>query len=154
MTAKRTISEPRWAVICAAIGSLAILPTLLYILAILPSVVAAFVHRPSFSGETAAILAGALPIVAAFFYFAAFYIRRLADLRFPFLRATWTCSALAHLALAIFCAAGAYHTISRMGGTDMPFHFALALLCTALATIAFFGSSYAAFTVFNQRAQH
>jgi len=152
MTANRTIPEPRWAVICAATGLLAILPTLLYILAILPSVVGVFIHRPSFSGESAAILAGALPIIAAFFYFGAFYIRRLTYRRFPFIRATWACSALAHLALAIACAAGAYHTITRMGGTRMPFNFTFSLLCTALATIAFFGSGYAAFTVFKQRA--
>lgn len=152
MTANQAISEPRWAVICAALGLLAIIPTLLYVLAILPVVVVSFVQRPSVTGESALILAGAVPIIVAFLYFAAFYVARLAHRRFPLRRTTWTLSALAHLTLAIACGTGAYHTITRMGGTNMPFNFSLALVCTAFATVAFFGSSYAAYSVFNERA--
>jgi hypothetical protein len=152
MSTIRANTEPRWSVICACIGLLAILPTLLYILSLLPFHVAAFVRQPAFSGDRAAFFAGALPVIGAFCYFATFYFVRLARRHFPLLRTTWTLSALAHLTLAILCGAGAYHTISRMGGTDMPFNFALALLCTAFASVAFLGSTYAAFSVFNQRA--
>jgi hypothetical protein len=152
MSTIRANPEPRWSVICACFGLLAVLPTLLYILSLLPFHVAGFASRPSFSGERAAYFVGALLVIGAFCYFATFYFARLARRHAPLLRTSWTLSAVAHLTLAIMCGAGAYHTITRMGGTNVPFNFALALLCTAFASVAFLGSTYAALTVFHQRA--
>ena len=87
MTANRPLLEPRWCIVCASAGLLAIVPTLLYVLAILPTVLAGFFRAPSLNGEGAMILFSALALVAPFFALAGFYIARFRRRRFPLLRA-------------------------------------------------------------------